>query len=69
MFYSCIEEGKTANTKMYRQGGMFRVPAPAGQSFGILQKYFFTIHFTCSESCTLSNLNCSHQKSIVTQNK
>ena len=28
-----------------------------------------TIHSTCSESCTLSKLNCSHQKSIVTQNK
>ena len=25
-----------------------------------------TIHFTCSESCTLSKLNCSHQKSFVT---
>ena len=26
----------------------------------------FTIHFTCSESRTLSKLNCSHQKSFVT---
>ena len=33
-----------------------------------IQKYF-AIHFTCSESCALSKLNCSHQKSIVTQNK
>ena len=27
-----------------------------------LQKCF-TIHFTCSESCTLSKLNCSHENS------
>ena len=27
------------------------------------------IHFTCSESCTLSKVNCKQRKSIGTQNK
>ena len=33
-----------------------------------LQKNF-AIHFTCSESCTLSKVNCKQRKSIGTQNK
>ena len=33
-----------------------------------LQK-IFAIHFTCSESCALSKVNCKQQKSIGTQNK
>ena len=33
-----------------------------------LQK-FFAIHFTCSESCALSKVNCKQRKSIGTQNK
>ena len=33
-----------------------------------LQKKF-AIHFTCSEWCTLSKVNCKQRKSIGTQNK